>query len=250
MRQCQAKNKTHQKTTIEKESIAVEKKYSVEIANAITKFLKEDDWHYRFDAEDGTYRMGLGLKGDLDHVNIHVHVYDDSFTVNVVSPIKVKKDPAKRREMAEFICRANYGLKCGGFQYDIRDGEILYKVYVPCHDIVPSQEMVKHSLYIPAMMFDKYSGGMFAVLFAGTSAKDAVNACEKSSDETDEILEALEAAVENGDKDVGDLLARLSERLGITDDDGDEDDGTGSSTPAKGKRTVRVNPFSEEGGIN
>lgn len=226
----------------------MEKKYSVEITNAITCFLKEDDWHYRFDAEDGTYRMGLGLKGELDHVDILVHVYDDSFTVNVVSLIKVKKDPAKRREMAEFICRANYGLKCGGFQYDIRDGEILYKVYVPCHGIVPSPEMMKHSLYIPAVMFDKYSGGMFAVLFSNTSAKDAVSACEKSSDETEEILEALGAAVENGDEDVGDMLARLAERLGITDDDGENSDVTESSTPAECKRAVRIDPFSEEGG--
>lgn len=98
------------------------KKYSVEITNAITQFLTEDDWHYRFDEEGGTYRMRLGLDGDLDHIYIYIHVYDDSFTVSMVSPIKVKKDPAKRQEMAEFICRANYGLKCGGFQYDIRNG--------------------------------------------------------------------------------------------------------------------------------
>lgn len=226
----------------------MEKKYSVEIANAITKFLREDDWHYRFDAEEGTYRMGLGLKGDLDHVDIHIHVYDDSFTVNVVSPIRVKKDPTKRREMAEFFCRANYGLRCGGFQYDIRDGEILYKVYVPCHDITPSQEMVKHSLYIPAMMFDKYSGGMFAVLFGSSNAKEAIDTCEKPSDETAEILEALEAAAERGEDDVGDMLARLAERLGITDED--DDNVTGSSAPTEGKSTVRANPFSKEGGNN
>ena len=129
--------------------------YSKSIASAIRSFLTEDDWHFRFDEEDATYRMKLGLESDLDHVDIYIRVYDESFTVSAVSPIKVKKDPAKRREMAEFVCRANYGLMCGGFQYDIRDGEILYKVYVSCHDIVPSQEMVRHSLYIPAMMFDK-----------------------------------------------------------------------------------------------
>lgn len=47
------------------------KKYSVEIANAITQFLTEEDWHYRFDEEDGTYKMGLGLEGDLNHVDIY-----------------------------------------------------------------------------------------------------------------------------------------------------------------------------------
>lgn len=225
------------------------KKYSAEIANAITQFLTEDDWHYRFDEGDGTYRMGLRLEGDLDHVDIHIHVYDDSFTVSVVSPIKVKKNPAKRQEMAEFICRANYGLKCGGFQYDIRDGEILYKVYVSCHNMVPSQEMVKHSLYIPAAMFDKYSGGMLAILFGGSNAKDAVDACERPSDEAAEILETLEAAAESRDIDTEYILARLAERHGLTDDDVETDDAE-SSVLAEGIRTLKVNPFSGEGGNN
>lgn len=225
------------------------RKYSTEIANAITQFLVEDEWHYRFNEEDATYRMKLGLESDLDHVDIYVRVYDESFTVSAVSPIKVKKDPAKRREMAEFICRANYGLMCGGFQYDIRDGEVLYKVYVSCHDIVPSQEMVRHSLYIPAMMFDKYSEGMFSVLFGGSNAKDAVAACEEYSDEMSEILEALEASAEGGDSDVDDMIARLAERLGITDDD-DEDNDAESGLLAESQTAVKVNAFSGEGGSN
>lgn len=221
------------------------RKYSVEIANAITQFLTEDDWYYRFDEEDGTYRMELGLDGDLDHVDICIRVYDDSFTVSMVSPIKVKKDSAKRREMSEFICRANYGLRCGGFQYDIRDGEILYKVYVSCDNIVPSQEMVKHSLYIPAAMFDKYSPGMLTILFGGSNAKDAVEACERPFEETAEILEGLEAAAESGDGDTEDILDRLAKRLGIAYDD--ENNVVEPNTPAEDQRAVKVNPFSGEG---
>lgn len=189
--------------------------------------------------------MELGLGGDLDHVDIYIRVYDDSFTVSVVSPIKVKKDSAKRREMSEFICRANYGLRCGGFQYDIRDGEILYKVYVSCDNIVPSQEMVKHSLYIPAAMFDKYSGGMFAILFGGSNAQDAVEACERPYGETTEILEGLGIAAESGDGEIEDMLDRLAERLGIADDG--EDNVAELSAAAEGQRAVKVNPFSGEG---
>lgn len=209
----------------------MDKTYSVSIANAITKFLEEDGWHYQFDEEDGTYRMTLGLDCDLATVLIYIHVYDDSFTVNMISPITVKNDPDKRREMAEFICRANYGVKCGGFQCDIQDdGDILYKVYTPCHDIVPSQEMVKHSIYFPAMMFNKYAEGILAILFANVTAKEAVSACEDSPSKAEEVLDALGTAVENGDQEVGDILARLAARLGITDDDDNGEEVTGANT--------------------
>lgn len=159
-----------------------EQKYSVAIANAIAAFLRDDHWHYKFDEKEGVYHTNVQLESGLNHIDVHIQVYDDSFSVNAISPINVKKDPAKRKEMAEFICRANYGLCCGAFQYDIRNGEILYKVFVLCQNIIPSPEMVKYSLYIPALMFDKYADGILAILFAGANAKDAVIACEVPDD--------------------------------------------------------------------
>ena len=216
----------------------MERKYSTKIADAITKFLKEDNWHYQFDEKDGTVKMGLRLEGELDHVDICIHVYDDSFTVSAVSPIKVKKNPQKRREMAEFICRANYGLMCGGFQYDIRDGEVLYKVGILCQGITPTQEMVEHSLYIPALMLDKYSGGMFAVLYGGASAEDAVNTCEGLSEGPAEIFKVSEVAMAGDDDE---LIAELAEVLETASDD------DVLASHATCTQTIRVDPFSEEG---
>lgn len=42
-----------------------ERAYSMNIANAVTEFLNEDDWHFSFDENRGIFRFGLGLKGKL-----------------------------------------------------------------------------------------------------------------------------------------------------------------------------------------
>lgn len=108
---------------------------------------------------------------------------------------------------------------------------------------------MKHSLYVPAIMFDEYSGGMFAVLYGGSNAKDAVDACEQSSDETAKTPETLEVTAESGDSGSEDMLARLASRLSILGADAENDD-VECSVLTEGQRVVKFNPFSGKGGGN
>ena len=82
--------------------------------------------------------------------------------------------------MAEFLCRANYGLANGNFELDFRDGEIRYKCFVNCDETVPGKETIKDSIYVPARMFTRYSEGILAVLFNMKSAEQAVKDCESA----------------------------------------------------------------------
>lgn len=141
--------------------------------------------------------MELGLECELNRIDIRIRLYNDFFTISAVSPIKVKDDPAKRKEMSEFIRRANYGLILGGFQYDLRDGEILYRVSVPCQNIIPSHEMIEYGLCISAGMFEEYTPGILGILFAGASAKDAVASCEKACDQSAELSGIIDTETEN-----------------------------------------------------
>ena len=61
--------------------------------------------------------------------------------------------------MAEFVCRANYGLVSGNFELDMRDGEIRFKRFAECEGITPTSEMVCNSIHCPAAMFKRYGAG-------------------------------------------------------------------------------------------
>lgn len=192
-------------------------KYSVEIANAVKDFLVNDDWHFSFDEQRGLFKFGVSVRNDFEHINGRISVDDDSYSVHMYAPLKVRNDDAKRKEMAEFICRANYGLRCGSFDYDIRDGELGYKIYTCCDGInVPSEDMIRHSLYIPPMMFDKYGAGMLDIMFCGATAKQAISACEKEdSDGETTLMDALNELLDGKSRDEAEaLLARLAEELG------------------------------------
>lgn len=156
-----------------------EKSYSVSIANAISAFLVEDDWKFSFNEQLGLFNFGLGISGRLKKVNYTIDVKDDEFIVYGYSPIGADIDDTEAMSaMTNFICRANYGLKNGNFELDVSDGEIRYKCYVDCADMLPNQEIVKHTIHCVAAMFMRYGQGIVDIIFGGASAEEAIAKCE------------------------------------------------------------------------
>lgn len=125
-----------------------EKMYNKEIAAEISNFLKKDDWHYSFNEQKGVFDFGLRIKSKIRKISYLVKVNESDFSVFAISPVNADSDDKEMMaNMAEFICRANYGLKRGCFEFDFRDGEIRYKIHVPCDGILPTSEMIKDSIY-------------------------------------------------------------------------------------------------------
>lgn len=227
-----------------------ERTYSMNIANAVNDFLKEDDWHFSFDEKRGIFRFGLGLKGKLKKLHYIVDIKEDEYLVYAISPLGADDEDAKMMvNMAEFICRANYGLKMGNFELDFDDGEVRFKVHVLCKGVTPTAEMIKRSIYCPATMFDHYGLGIVDIIFNDTSGKVAVEKCEKHSEsEIRSILAELLSDDDTATSEEGDMeamVARLAARFGITDtnetaqtsEDGDSTD-------------IRTDLFDKKGGTS
>ncbi len=156
-----------------------------------------------------------------------------------IAPIGADEvDKKMMAAMAEFVCRANYGLKMGNFEFDMRDGEVRFKCYVDCDGIIPTDDMVRHSIHCPAAMFKRYGAGIVDVIYGNSTAKEAVEKCENvTKDEVRSFLSEL--AEGEGDDELNTILARLAERLGGAD----EDPSDTSSVPAD----IRTDLFGTEG---
>ena len=153
--------------------------YSQELVSAIRRFLIDDDWKFEFDDENGIFRFGVNIDGKMKHVNYFVPVRDDSYTVYAISPVSADSDDLQcMNAITEFICRANYGLRNGNFEIDMRDGEIRYKVHVDCSGGVPAKSVIENSVYVPSLALERYAPGILDVIFAGKGAAESVEKCE------------------------------------------------------------------------
>jgi hypothetical protein len=149
--------------------------YSTQIANTVRKFLTGDDWNFSFDDDKGLFTFNLTMKTKMKKISYRVLVNDNGYSVYAASPLGADDC---LHEMAEFVCRANYGLRNGNFELDFRDGEVRYKCYVNCDGQMPCDEIVKDSIYVPYFMMKRYGDGIISVIFGNQTAEEAVRTCE------------------------------------------------------------------------
>lgn len=154
--------------------------YSKQIANKLISYIEDKEYRYTFDRENGVIRMNFNCKGKLSSVRLLVDVRSCYFICYGCIDMKASED--HRKEVAEYLTRANYGLSFGNFELDMRDGEIRYKMTVDCDHCILSDEMISSALYIPIQSFERYGDELVKVIFGLTSAADAIRIAEANND--------------------------------------------------------------------
>ena len=153
--------------------------YSMSIRRAIERFLTADDWRYTVNEEKELIRMGVNINSKLKETTLIIDLRDEFYIV--YATINVEADDECREAGAEFLTRANYGMRWGNFELDMNDGEIRYKVLVDCGDdcdCLPTNSVIKNSIYIPAQMMQKYGNALLAVMYGFKTPKEAVEEAE------------------------------------------------------------------------
>lgn len=140
------------------------------------QFLKEDGW-YPQQMEDRTvYRMGFaGHNGDTT-CYAQVLVDLEILLFYVQWPMKVPE--AARLAAAEYLTRANYGLRLGNFEMDFSDGEVRYKSSLDFEGATLTPELIKHAIYPAVQTMDRYLPGLTAVAYGGKAPADAIDEIE------------------------------------------------------------------------
>lgn len=145
--------------------------------DAVRDYLDADNWNYEYDEARKIIRTGVNLDCKLQSTRLFVTFNENGFST--IATISMKADEANRERIAEYITRANYGLRNGNFEMDYNDGEIRYKLYTNCKGIdrVPSQ-MIGDAIIIPPTMFERYGNGLAALMFGFSTPKEEIEKAE------------------------------------------------------------------------
>ncbi|MEZ5253623.1 MAG: YbjN domain-containing protein [Microthrixaceae bacterium] len=89
------------------------------------QLLDQEEFHPEQMSETTAYRFGVaGTNGNF-RVVVHCNVELEQLYVYVLTDVRVPED--RRLAVAELFTRANYGMRIGNFELDLRDGEVRYK---------------------------------------------------------------------------------------------------------------------------
>ncbi len=142
----------------------------------VGQFMEEDGWHPQVLEDNYVYRsFFVGHNGEVTCF-AQVRVDLEQFIFYVVMPVRA---PANmRQKVAEYITRANYGLRIGNFEMDFDDGEVRYKSSIDFEGADLTPGLIRNTIYPAVQTMDRYLPGVLSVIFGGKSAAEAIAAIE------------------------------------------------------------------------
>ena len=130
----------------------------------VRDWLDRKEWNYQFNAERNVIETGLKIHNKLQSTKMFIHFNENGEDFTVYAYCAMKAADESRAAVAEYIGRANYGLRSGCFEMDYRDGEVRYKVYTNHrgYDHV-NDALIEAAIFIPANMMERYGDGLAAI---------------------------------------------------------------------------------------
>ena len=146
------------------------------LLETVERFFEEDEWV--FDKIEGQQVLTAGFRGDNGTWRCYAQVEEDEQWFAFYSTLDTNIPEDRRRDVAEFLARANYGLILGNFEMDFRDGEIRYKTSINVEGDCLSTALIRPMVYINVLMMDRYLPGIMSVTYGGKNPADEIDAIE------------------------------------------------------------------------
>lgn len=127
--------------------------------STLCKMLDTHEIHYQKDLEE--LKTKCTIRGDDLPMDLNFRVDSGRMLVSLMSFMPVQIAEEKRAEMAVIICKINYLLVDGTFDYDLSDGTIIFRISSSFRGSLLGEELFEYMLYLSARTIDKYNDKFF-----------------------------------------------------------------------------------------
>lgn len=138
---------------------------------ALKAHFETEDWN--FEAHDDAQVVSTGFSGENAQFKCIVAIDSDDDLIQCISVFPSNVPEAARPQVMEFVCRANYGLKMGKFEFDVEDGEVRFQTSAPLVPGILPEDIIRRVCGVNFLIIDRYYPGFMKVIFAGILPQDA-----------------------------------------------------------------------------
>ena len=128
----------------------------------LCKNLDDRNWTYEKNEED--MDVIFTVTGEDLPMHYMINVDAERQLIRVISPMPFTFSEDKRMDGALAICIANYGMADGGFDYDVKEGLVTFRLAV-CFagDTVMGDELFNYIVNCPCAMVDFFNDKFMAL---------------------------------------------------------------------------------------
>ncbi len=142
----------------------------------LTQFLKDDGWYPQQLDEKTIHRVYFAGKNGELRCYAQIRVDLEQFLFYVIAPVKTPEP--MYAHVAEYITRANYGLRIGNFEMDYSDGEVRYKSSFDFEGQPLTPALIKNAMYPAVHTMDLYLPGLLGVMYGNKTPAEAIHEIE------------------------------------------------------------------------
>ncbi len=179
--------------------------------STLIDYMEEEAWKYEI--LEGETIIRFNFKGSAGRVLCYGEVDETKCWLTFYSYMPVNVPTEKLAEAAEFISRANRGMRIGNFELDYDDGEVRYKTSIDTEGGELTNKMVDNLLRANLSAINRYFSGMMELIYSDTPAADLIRRIE-----TPALADAIEDDTMSLDDD-----AEEESPYAPDDDDDDEE---------------------------
>lgn len=135
-----------------------------EVYEAYCRMLDTRDWKYEKDEEK--LAIISGIRGEDLPIKFIIRINPTLEAVSYLSVLPFNVPEDKRIDAAVMVCVANYGLAEGCFDYDIRDGELVFRLVnsYTGSDTNLSDDLFEEMIMLASSTVDRYNDKFLAVV--------------------------------------------------------------------------------------
>jgi len=146
------------------------------IFSRLIDFMEEEDWKYEI--LEGETVLRFNFKGRAGRLLCYADVEEDKDWLIFYSYLPVNAPADKMQTVAEFIARANRGMRIGNFELDFEDGEIRYKTSIDIEGGELTNKMIHNLLQANLSTMDRYFPGVMELIYSEKSPRDLIQKIE------------------------------------------------------------------------
>ena len=147
------------------------------VFNTMTDMMDAKGWRYKKYEDD--LSIMTQFSGDDFSMDLMVIVKPKQKVVAVYSILPFEMPEDKRIDGALAVCAANYWMVDGGFDYDVRNGKIMFRLTSSYRNSILSEELFEYMIGVSCSTIDQYNDKFFMIAKGMMSVQDFIKQEEK-----------------------------------------------------------------------
>jgi len=132
-----------------------------QIYKTLCEAIEAREWSFNKDEE--RLAVYFEVNGEDIPIKLILIVDAERQLIRLLSPLPFDVAEDKRMDMAIAVCAANYGISDGGFDYDISEGSILFRLTSSFRNSVIGEGLLQYMLSCACVLVDKYNDQFLAI---------------------------------------------------------------------------------------